>query len=59
MPTKASKQLYRLMDKGKKTPVEKKTPKKEIGIKLEEKEVYSKQGQLIGSFDGKGVFKKK
>jgi len=47
------------MDKGKKTPVEKKTLKKEIGIKLEEKEVYSKQGQLIGSFDGKGVFKKK
>mgnify|MGYP007071979531 FL=1 len=47
------------MDKGKKTPVEKKTLKKEIGIKLEEKEVYSKDGQLIGTFDSKGVFKNK
>ena len=59
VPNKATKQLYRLMDKGKKTPVEKKTLKKEIGIKLEEKEVYSKQGILVGTFDGKGVFKKK
>jgi hypothetical protein len=47
------------MDKGKKTPIEKKTLKKEIGIKLEEKEVYSKQGILVGTFDEKGVFKKK
>ena len=33
VPNKATKQLYRLMDKSKTTPIEKKTLKKEIGIK--------------------------
>jgi len=59
VPNKATKQLYRLMDKGKRTSIDKKTLKKEIGIKLKEREVYSKEGQLIGTFDAKGIFKKK
>ena len=60
VPNKTTRKLYRLMDVGKKTPVEKKTLTKTVlGVKLKEKEVYSKDGQLIGTFDSKGVFKKK
>ena len=60
VPNKTTRKLYRLMDRGKKTPIEKKTLTKTVlGVKLKEKEVYSKDGQLIGTFDSKGVFKKK